>query len=84
MSALCVYNKPVVHLQVVDVQAFRLNEGMQDFTDAVLRTNYIYNRRWGDAPLRFLACHMFLDVKHKTKQFCEVDYEHIGRVTATC
>ncbi len=74
-----------VPMQVVDVQAFRSNTGLREFTEAVLRTNYIYNRRWGDAPLRFLSCQLLFNVEKVVKHFCDISYEHQGMLyPATC
>ena len=71
-------------MQVVDVQFFRHNQDIQDFTTAVDLTSNIYNRRWGDAPLRYLAVQFSVDVAVEVKEFCEIDYEHQGRWEATC
>lgn len=58
---------------------FTKRRDVQKFSEAVLANHGIYQYRWGDAPLRFIALHLFLD--HPDKQihyFCDISYSHHG------
>jgi len=33
-------------------------------------------RRWGDGPLRWMQCLLFLDLEHEVHQFADFWYEH--------
>ena len=46
------------NLEVIDMWRYRSADNLK-FLHAVLNSNNIYNRRWGDAPLRFLQAQMF-------------------------
>lgn len=77
------YKTNELFLQVVDVHAFRAQKRHQNFTNMTEIANNIYNKRWGDAPVRFVA-QMFFDVKTQVKHFCEFAYEHIETFGASC
>ncbi|KAL0020220.1 hypothetical protein WJX77_004237 [Trebouxia sp. C0004] len=73
------------NFEVVNVKAFTTSKDIRDFTKEVEQTNNVYNRRWGDAPLRFVVCQLFLDVEVDVLQFCEISYEHQGlKFHASC
>ena len=71
------------NFEVVHVPTFSSSLDIMDFTKAVDRTNNIYNRRWGDAPLRFLTCKLFLP-NAVVLEVCDIDYEHQYHVSPTC
>lgn len=71
-------------VRFVDVQAFRNNPNIWEFVEAVDNSNHIYNRRWGDAPLRYALCQMFFNVTAEVREFCELSYEHQGIFEPTC
>ena len=52
-------------LQVVHVPVFTQRRDVREFTEAVVAAHGIYRHRWGDAPLRYLALHLFLDAPAK-------------------
>lgn len=79
-STLTGANEP----QVVDVKAFTANRNVQEFVQAVDKSNHIYNRRWGDASLRYALCQMFFDVATEINEFCELSYAHQGIHESTC
>ena len=89
LDKLCINQKVctryMIYVQVVNVKAFTTNKDVHDFTKEVEKTNNVYNRRWGDAPLRFVVCQLFLDVAVDVLQFCEIAYEHQGlQFQASC
>ena len=71
------------NFEVVHVPTFSSSFDIIDFTKAVDKTNNIYNRRWGDAPLRFLTCKLFLP-KAAVLEVCDIDYEHQYHIPPTC
>ena len=60
------------------MRAFLNNSDLQNFSRTVELTHNIYNRRWGDAPLRFAACQLAFDVAAEVREFCELSYAHQG------
>ena len=64
-------------LQVVHVPVFTQRHDVHEFTEAVVAAHGIYRHRWGDAPLRYLALHLFLDAPgEKIHYFCDIAYSH--------
>ena len=71
------------NFEVVHVPTFSKHPDILHFTNAVDRTNNIYNRRWGDAPLRFLTCKLFIP-NAEVLEICDIDYEHQYHMPPTC
>ena len=71
------------NFEVVHVPTFSKHPDILHFTNAVDRTNNIYNRRWGDAALRFLTCKLFIP-NAEVLEKCDIDYEHQYHMPPTC
>eukprot|EP00667_Euglena_gracilis_P019323 EG_transcript_20707 len=50
------------NFEVLHVPTVTERPDVQHFIDAIYNTTGIYLYRWGDAPLRYLLIHQFLDV----------------------
>lgn len=62
------------NFEVIDTVRYRQRDIM-GFVDAVVDSNMIFHRRWGDAPLRHMVARMFwtdAEIVH----FCDFDYQH--------
>jgi len=46
------------HFEVIDMVRYRMAD-IANFTSAVMRSDMIFHRRWGDAPLRFIIAQLF-------------------------
>ena len=58
---------------------FTKRQDVQQFIEAVVASHNIYQHRWGDAPLRFITLHLFLDnPDQKIHYFCDIAYAHAG------
>lgn len=62
------------NLEVIDMWRYRSADNLK-FLHAVLNSNNIYNRRWGDAPLRFLQAQMFFT--NDEVNFMTIIYYHL-------
>lgn len=62
------------NLEVVDMKRFRQPD-IQHFIQAVTESNYIFHRRWGDAPLRFIIGWLFLGPS-QILWLCDFVYQH--------
>ena len=71
------------NFEVVHVPTFSKQADLQDFVKAVDETHHIFNRRWGDAPLRYYACNLFLS-RNELHHFCDIDYLHQSHFLPDC
>eukprot|EP01041_Mallomonas_annulata_P001745 gene1745-3372_t len=62
------------NLEIIDTHKYKRKEILK-FIDAVVSSNYIYHRRWGDAPLRFVLAELFWR-PNEVLRLCEFDYQH--------
>lgn len=66
----CIYNNfEIINLNIFD------NSKVKIFIDRVVKTNNIFNYRWGDAPLRTILILMFLS-RDEIVRFKRIDYRH--------
>ncbi|KAK9808886.1 hypothetical protein WJX72_005791 [[Myrmecia] bisecta] len=72
------------NFEVVDVQRVLNDAQYMAFVATVDQTHNIYTRRWMDGPLRWHAAMLFWDFKADTRQFCDIDYFHQGRIQHSC
>ncbi|KZT57448.1 glycosyltransferase family 15 protein [Calocera cornea HHB12733] len=64
------------NFEVVHIPSFQTPE-MRSWANAVNANPLrIYKYRWGDAPLRYAAVHMFFDVERDVEMFCDLPYYH--------
>ncbi|KAF0979970.1 hypothetical protein FDP41_001123 [Naegleria fowleri] len=66
-----VYN----NFEVVKIDRF-LDRNVLDFVEYIDKSNNIFIRRWGDAPLRYAELNLFFDWKKEVHIFCDIKYEH--------
>ncbi|KZO99372.1 glycosyltransferase family 15 protein [Calocera viscosa TUFC12733] len=64
------------NFEVVHIPSFQTPE-VKGWVNAVNANPLrIYKYRWGDAPLRYAAVHMFFDVERDVEMFCDLPYYH--------
>ncbi len=66
----CIYT----NFEVLDLSIFE-DKSINDFVDLIVKSNNIFNFRWGDAPLRTIMISLFLD-KNQIVRFTKIDYRH--------
>ena len=71
------------NLEIIDTKRY-LQHDIQQFVQALIKSNMIYHRRWGDSPLRFAIAEMFY-TKDEVMRLCEFRYQHsVWLPTAMC
>ncbi|ORY91953.1 glycolipid 2-alpha-mannosyltransferase-domain-containing protein [Syncephalastrum racemosum] len=63
------------NFEIIHVPTWRSAQ-MRELTNAVDGTDMIYWNRWGDAPLRYYAVNMMLDVNTQVMEWCHIKYHH--------
>lgn len=66
----CIYN----NFEILDLSIFDKPE-VNAFIDGIVKSNNIFNYRWGDAPLRTILVSFFVD-KNQIVRFKRIDYKH--------
>lgn len=66
----CIYN----NFEIIDLSIFDKPE-VKTFIDDIVKSNNIFNYRWGDAPLRTILLSLFVD-KNQIVRFKTIDYKH--------
>ena len=73
------------NFEVVDIKEYLSNALIRNFTREVWDSHMIYQRRWGDAPLRYLALQMaFGHQLNRLHYFCDVHYNHQMDLPPSC
>ncbi|KAJ7458324.1 glycosyltransferase family 15 protein [Mycena galericulata] len=72
------------NFDLVKVPRFRTPEMLEFFAELASEPKRFYWNRWGDAPLRLAAVHMFLDVATEVHQMCEIPYAHKDYIFEDC
>lgn len=62
------------NFEIIDTQRY-LQSDISNFIAEVVKSQMIFHRRWGDAPLRHLLAQMFWR-EEEVLQLCEFDYQH--------
>jgi alpha 1,2-mannosyltransferase len=62
------------NFEILDMSILK-NEKIQNFINEVIKSNNIFNYRWGDAPLRTIMISLFID-KSKIVRFKSINYRH--------
>ncbi len=66
----CIYT----NFEIVDLDMFEMNS-VKEFINLIVKSNNIFNYRWGDAPLRTIMISLFLR-KNEIVRFRNIDYRH--------
>lgn len=66
----CIYD----NFEIVDLSIFNKPE-VRTFIDGIVKSNNIFNYRWGDAPLRTILLSLFID-QNQIVRFKMIDYKH--------
>ena len=71
------------NFEIVHVPTALTSPVWRTFTEAVVKSQNIYFRRWGDAPLRWFAAKLSLEEK-EVHMFCDWNYHHHEWYNQTC
>lgn len=66
----CIYT----NFEIIDLSMFDKPE-VKTYIDGIVKSNNIFNYRWGDAPLRTIMLSLFVD-KNQIVRFKMIDYKH--------
>ena len=79
-----VWSSPVMHHNNYMVAAFAGNSGfwLKRLTEKIACHDLLHTplcghlHRWGDGPLRWIQCLLFLDLEREVHQFTDFEYAH--------
>jgi hypothetical protein len=70
------YHQIYNNFEICDLSLFK-EEQVQKFINNIDRSGYIYEYRWGDAPIRTFMLSLFVD-RGQIHRFTNIDYSHQG------
>ena len=71
------------NFEIVDIKAYTAHPTIRQFTRDIWHSHHIYDRRWGDAGLRYMAINMAFN-SSEMHEFCDFDYWHDLHFPKTC
>lgn len=70
------YHQIYNNFEICDLSLFK-EEQIQKFINNIDKSGYIYEYRWGDAPIRTFMLSLFVD-RDQIHRFKDIDYSHQG------